>query len=380
MSDLTASRRNFLGLAAALAALPARAAIVAAPTISATTRDTYARAIVIDSLGGPGSQSDQPDHGFSARSLNDAHASGITACNVTVSLVGNGPETFEGTIANIAAYNREIAQHPDIFMAIRSAADLKTAKASGRLGLIFGLQDSALLGNSFDRLDTLDALGVRIAQPTYNLRNLAGDGATEPANGGLSKFGYAYIAELNKRRILVDLSHAGQRTIAEGIAASKAPPAITHTGCRALVDHPRNVADAELKALADKGGVAGIYFMPYLRVKGQQMAADVIAHIEHAVQVMGEDHVGLGTDGQISAIDLTPEYRQKYAADNALRKSSGIAAPNENDDVYTFAPDLNGPRKFETLADELLRRGWSTTRVEKILGGNFARLFSEVWG
>jgi len=110
------------------------------------------------------------------------------------------------------------------------------------------------------------------------------------------------------------------------------------------------------------------------------MAADVIAHIEHAVQVMGEDHVGLGTDGQISAIDLTPEYRQKYAADNALRKSSGIAAPNENDDVYTFAPDLNGPRKFETLADELLRRGWSTTRVEKVLGGNFARLFGEVWG
>lgn len=380
MTDFVTDRRTILALAAGLAAVPARAATIAAPTVSATARDTYARAIVIDSLGGPGSQSDQPDHGFSARSLGDAHASGITACNVTVSLVGNGPETFEGTIANIAAYNREIAQHPDIFMQIRSAADLKTAKASGRLGLIFGLQDSALLGNSFDRLDTLDALGVRIAQPTYNLRNLAGDGATEPANGGLSKFGYAYIAELNKRRILVDLSHAGQRTIAEGIAASKAPPAITHTGCRALVDHPRNVADAELKALADKGGVAGIYFMPYLRVKGQQMAADVIAHIDHAVQVMGEDHVGLGTDGQISAIDLTPEYRKRYAEDNARRKSSGIAAPNENDDVYTFAPDLNGPRKFETLADELLRRGWSTTRVEKLLGGNFARLFGEVWG
>ncbi len=131
----------------------------------------------------------------------------------------------------------------------------------------------------------------------------------------------------------MDLSHAGQRTIAEGIAASKAPPAITHTGCRALVDHPRNVADAELKALANKGGVAGIYFMPYLRVKGQQMAADVIAHIEHAVQVMGEDHVGLGTDGSISAINLTPDYRKHYAEANAERKKSGIAAPNENDDV-----------------------------------------------
>jgi membrane dipeptidase len=135
-----------------------------------------------------------------------------------------------------------------------------------------------------------------------------------------------------------------------------------------------------LKALADKGGVAGIYFMPYLRVKGQQTAADVIAHLEHAVQVMGEDHVGLGTDGSISGVDLTPEYRKKYAEANALRKSSGIAAPNENDDVFTFAPDLNTPRRFETLADMLLSRGWSTTRVEKILGANFARLFSEVWG
>ncbi len=380
MTDFTTSRRALLAGVGAIAALPARAVTIAAPAVSATARDTYARATVIDALGGAGSQDDQPDHGFSTRSLNDVRASGVTACNVTVSMVGNGPETFEGTIANIAAYNREIAQHPDVFMAIRNAADLKTAKATGRLGLIFGLQDSALLGNSFDRLDTLDALGVRIAQPTYNLRNLAGDGATEPANGGLSKFGYAYLAELNKRRIVVDLSHAGQRTIAEGIIASKSPPAITHTGCRALVDHPRNTADAELKALANKGGVAGIYFMPYLRVKGQQMAADVIAHIEHAVQVMGEDHVGLGSDGQISAIDLTPEYRKNYAEANALRKSSGIAAPNENDDVYTFAPDLNGPRKFETLADELLRRGWSTTRVEKILGGNFARLFGEVWG
>jgi membrane dipeptidase len=331
-------------------------------------------------LGGPGSQADEPDRGFAFSTLADAHDSGITACNVTVSLVGNGPETYEGTIANIAAYNREIALHPDVFLQIRTAADLRAAKATGRLGLIYGLQDSALLGNSFDRLDTLDALGVRIAQPTYNLRNLAGDGATEPANGGLSKFGYAYIAELNKRRIVVDLSHAGQRTIAEGIAASKTPPAITHTGARALVDHPRNTADAELKALADKGGVAGIYFMPYLRTKGQQTAADVIAHLEHAVQVMGEDHVGLGTDGQISGIDLTPEYRKKYAADNALRKASGIAAPNENDDVFTFAPDLNTSRRFETLTELLLARGWSSARVEKILGANFARLFSEVWG
>jgi membrane dipeptidase len=246
--------------------------------------------------------------------------------------------------------------------------------------MIYGLQDSALLGGDMDRVRTFDDLGVRIMQPTYNLRNLAGDGATEPANGGLSKFGFALIAELNKRRMLVDFAHAGQRVMAEGIKASTRPCAITHSGCRAITDHPRNTPDAEMKQLADKGGVIGIYFMPYLRVSGQQRAADVIAHLEHAVRTAGEDHVGIGTDGTISGVELTPAFRKQFAENNAARKAAGIAAPNENDDVFLFAPAYNDPRRLETLAGDLLARGWSTTRVEKILGGNFARLFGEVWG
>lgn len=377
MQQFTVGRRGLLGTVAALAVLPGARALAA---VSPAAAEVYRRAIVIDALGGPGSQWDEPGQPFGARSLADVRASGLTAVNLTVSDVGNGPDTFENTVGAIAFFDREIALHPDIFLQVRSAADLKAAKVSGRLGLIYGFQDTALLGGKLDRLETFDALGVRIVQPTYNRRNLAGDGSLEPANGGLSTFGREVVAELNKRRMLVDCSHAGPRTIAETIAASKAPVAITHTGCRDLVDNPRNVWDAELKALANRGGVVGIYFMPFLRSEGQQHAEDVIRHLEHAVEVCGEDHVGLGTDGGISATELTPEFRKQHAEFVAARTKAGIAAPGERADVFLFAPEYNTPRRFETLAGDLLARGWSTTRVEKILGGNFARLFGEVWG
>jgi membrane dipeptidase len=185
---------------------------------------------------------------------------------------------------------------------------------------------------------------------------------------------------MNELGVLVDLSHCGHRTTLDGIAASKQPVAITHAGCAAVADLPRNKTDEELRNLARKGGVVGIYFMPFLRTQGQPMAADLIRHIEHAVDVCGEDHVGIGTDGGISAVELTPEYVKRFHEDVANRRRQGISAPGESEDVYTFIPDLNTPRRFETLAGMLRERGHSEARVEKILGGNFARLFREVWG
>src|SRR5262249_18348244 len=149
-----------------------------------------------------------------------------------------------------------------------------------------------------------------IVQPTYNRRNLMGDGCLETADGGLSMLGHELIAEINRLNVLLDLSHAGPRTVSDGIAASRAPMAITHTGCRDLVDVPRNTYDRHLRALADRGGVAGIYFMPFLRASGQPHAEDLIRHLEHAVNVCGEDHVGLGTDGILSGIRLDATYAE----------------------------------------------------------------------
>src|SRR5262249_24626935 len=152
------------------------------------------------------------------------------------------------------------------------------------------------------------------------------------------------LERMNGSNTLVDLSHCGQRTTREGIEASKRPVAVTHSGCAALTDNPRNKPDEILRLLADHGGVVGIYVMPYLRESGQVVAEDVVRHVEHAVEVCGEDHVGIGTDGGIAAIDITPAFRKSFAEEVAERQKRGIAAPGERPDSFTFAPDLNTPR------------------------------------
>jgi membrane dipeptidase len=371
-------RRRFLQLAGAAAV----AAPIGARAAAGYPADTYAHAIVIDALGGPGDfdATAAEDAPLSARAVADALSSGLTAVNLTVSAVGNGPGKFEQTIANIARADRELVVHPDAFVKVLGASDLRRAKQNRRLGLIYGFQDTSMLEGDLGRLAVFDGLGVRIVQPTYNRRNLMGDGCLEPADGGLSLLGRELIAELDRRRLLLDLSHAGPRTIAEGIAAARGPLAITHTGCRALADLPRNTSDSSLRALADKGGVAGIYWMSFLRSSGQPYADDLIRHITHAVDVCGEDHVGLGTDGPISAAPLDEAFRAAHRADVERRVKAGISAPGESPDVLNVISEYNSPRRFLLLADDLAGRGWPASRIEKLIGGNFARLLTEVWG
>jgi membrane dipeptidase len=341
----------------------------------------YGRAMVIDALGGVGDPdpSAPEDAPLTAAALADVKASGVTAINLTVNLVGNGPDRFERAVKGIALVEREIEAHPDVLLRVRTGHDLALAKQTGRLGIIYGFQDTSMLEGDLGRLALFRDLGLRICQPTYNRRNLIGDGCMETADGGLSRLGYEFVAEVNRLGVLLDLSHAGRRTIAEGIAVSKAPVAITHTGCRALADLPRNTSDESLKALAEKGGVAGIYFMPFLRVSGQPHAEDLIRHLEHAVNVCGEDHVGLGTDGSITGVALTDAFKAAFRQQVEDRRKAGISAPGESPDVYTLIPEYNDPRRFLTLADDLARRGWSAARIEKVLGGNFAHLFAAVW-
>jgi membrane dipeptidase len=372
-------RRRFIflsTLAAAHAAVPDVARGKAAAEPPQARWGGYDKAIVIDALGGPGGDDDGR---LSAAEIADIRASGVTALNLTVGALGSGEDVFEQTFKTIGGWEREIDAHPDVLMRIRSAADLARAKEGGRLGIIYGFQDATPLGDDPERVKLFSRFGVRVIQLTYNRRNLLGDGCLEPANAGLSRLGTQVVERMNEQGVLVDLSHCGHRTTLDAIAASKKPVAITHAGCAAVADLPRNKTDEELRNLAKKGGVVGIYFMPFLRTQGQPMAADLIRHLEHAVDVAGEDHVGLGTDGGISRVELTPEYVKRFHDDIANRRKLGISAPGETEGVYTFLPDLNTPRRFETLAGLLRERGHSEARVAKILGGNFARLFGEVW-
>jgi membrane dipeptidase len=335
----------------------------------------YDRAIVIDALGGPGEAADSNSK-LSAKALRDALDSGVTACNQTV---GYNP-SWDDCIAGIAGAQAEIDAHPDVLLQVKHGADLKAAKQSRRVGIIYGVQNLAMIGSDLGKLTVLHDLGVRITQLTYNVRNLIGDGCLEPGDAGLSRFGREVVAKISELRLVLDLSHVGYRTIRESIAAARLPPVISHTGCAAVVKHPRHVPDDLLRDLSRKGGVAGIFFMPYLREHGQPMAEDVVRHLEHAIDVAGEDHVGLGTDGSLSALTVTAETRKAHRENVEDRKRMGIGAPNEDPEVLNYVPDLNTPRRFETLALLLSKRGHKDARLEKILGGNFARVFSETWG
>jgi membrane dipeptidase len=341
----------------------------------------YREAIVIDGLGGPGGINSEPGGRLLEQELKDVRESGVTCCHTTVGPVGTTPPdtAFMDTVRGIAFWEREIDAHPEVLSRVRSAADITRAKKNKRTGMVYGVQDGISFESDLTRLDDLHALGLRVVQPTYNRRNLLGDGCLEPGNAGLSRAGIEAVERMNGLGILVDLSHCGRQTAADAIRVSKKPVAFTHTGCQALADHPRNRTDAELKAVADKGGVSGIYFMPYLSEGRQPTAADIVRHLEHMVQVAGEDHVSIGTDGTLSPTTVDEKYKEAFAKNTRERREAGIGAPWETEEGYLFAADLNTPRRLATLAMMLADRRHSAARIEKILGGNLLRVFNETW-
>jgi membrane dipeptidase len=380
-------RRSFAAWAARIAAgaalVPGRLAGDArrGPTVPAAPPpwDGYADAMVVDALAGPLQFNvPQGELPLGTEALEHARASGITGVNLTVGVVGaTAPRPFEETVARIAAWEREMDRHPDVLRRVRGVADLDRAKADGCLGVIYGFQDAVPLEGRLERLDLFHGLGVRIVQLTYNDRNRLGDGCLEPADAGLSRLGHAAVARMHELGILVDLSHCGARTTMDAIRASSRPVAVTHSGCAAVFAHPRNKDDATLRLLAERGGVVGIYLMPFLNAAGAPTAADVVRHVEHALDVCGEDHVGIGTDQGITPLVVDDDFRRQFDAVATRRRAMGIAAPRE--DTPPYVPELNTPRRLERIADRLLARGHGEGVVRKVVGGNFRRLFGEVW-
>lgn len=359
------------------------AAALAAPALAAPARDPIARWTVINALGGLDNPNDHTERGgpfLDARTLADAHASGETAVNITLGYVMGKKEPFEQTVRDIAAWDRLVEAHPADLLKVRGVADIARAKTTRRIGLIYGFQNAAMMGSDASRVDIFAGLGVRMVQLTYNDGNQLGDGSMVPNGRGLTPFGHEVVERLNANRVMVDLSHSGPQICLDAARASRQPISINHTGCRALVDLPRNKTDEELRLVADKGGFVGIYFMPFLSASGHPRAEDVVAHIEHAVNLCGEDHVGIGTDGGTTQIDDLDAYKTALAKEIADRRAAGISAAGERPDTYPFVVDLRGPDQFRKLARLLAAKGYREARIEKILGLNFVRYAREVWG
>ena len=367
------TRRTLIASALAAAATPA----LALPPLPSSR---WRQGLMIDGLGGLNDPyAPDGDFALSARALTEIRTSGVSAVNQTLLPVGNGPRGWEQLLESFAFWEKILAANPATTLPIRKAADFARARAEGKFGIYFGVQDTSMIGTQLDRLAELKARGLRQVQLTYNLRNLSGDGSLEPDNAGLSLLGRKTVARIEAERLVLDLAHGGARTQIEAVAMAKRPPMISHTGCRALHDHPRNTHDAAMQAVASKGGCVGIYFMPYLAAGSHPTGEQLMAHIEHAANICGEDHVSIGTDGGVLPLVLDDTARAAARADWEARSAAGIAAPGEGPDVVTIVADYNSFDKFDRLALALGKRGWSDARIEKLYGANLLRVYSEVW-
>ena len=369
-------RRTMLaGTAAAIATGPALA------KGRASAGSWYDRAVIIDALGGlsdPYAPNDQLR--LSDRVWTEMLATGVNVLRDTVMPVGNGPDPWGDFQKDLQGKKDVLNANPDRLVLVRTAADILRAKREKKFGWVWGTQDSAMFSPDLNRIAQAKKDGVMTVQLTYNNGNLAGDGSLEPRNSGLTKLGKATIERVEAEKLLLDLSHGGARTMAEAAAFAKRPLVISHTGSRALIDHPRNTADDTIKAVADKGGVVGVYFMPYLAVNQHPTGAELIAHVEHIANVAGEDHVGIGTDNGVLPTILDAETKRKLDENQRMRIATGIAAPGEAVGVYPFMDDYNSVDRYRRFATDLQKRGWSEARLEKLMGGNFLRVYKDAWG
>jgi membrane dipeptidase len=325
-------------------------------------RALHEQAIVIDCLDV--SQHDE-------RHWRNMRAGGVTAANVTITVSAD----FKDTCKLIADFNNRVAAHPDLVRPVRTVDDILAAKREGRVGMIYGFQNACPIENDLRFIQLFRDMGVRIVQLTYMAANLLGDGCLEPRNGGLTKFGAAVVKELNRCGMLIDLSHVGHRTTMDAIASSAQPVAITHACARALCRSPRNKEDEAIKALAERGGVMGITSLASF-VSDDWREADLARfcdHIDYVANLVGIDHVGLGMD-----------FTENMPVDFLVPVNwGGTQCQPERPTVtplpYPYARGIANAAEFPNVTRELLRRGYSDTDVEKVLGGNWLRLFRQVW-
>ena len=370
------TRREFtksLGRAVAAATLtPILGWAIDEPKVSAEAAKLYRESFILDgnALASIGQFRWQDQEKELAAGIRE---SGVIAVKATL---GGAIGDFAMAVADIASADRLIEKKSDLFLQVRTAADFDRARNEKKLGVIYSFESANMLEDKIERVEIFRGLGVRVMQLTYNKRTPLGVGCLDGETDGLTELGRQAVAKMNELGVALDLSHSNTKTTADGIAASTKPSVITHAGCRAVYQHPRNKEDRELKALADKGGVVGIYMLPYLTASPKQpMLDDYLRHLEHALKVCGEDHVGIGSDVPFFRADDSDLAEMKKAAEK--RKADGIAAPGEDRPAYI--PDLNTPRKMELIADALLKRGQKAAVVEKILGANFRRVFGEIW-
>jgi membrane dipeptidase len=297
----------------------------------------------------------------------DMRRGGLSAANCTVSVW----EGFADTVANIGDMKKLMRDSSDLVSLVRTTQDILDAKKANKTGIILGFQNAHAFEDNLAYIEAFADMGVRVVQLCYNTQNLIGTGCYE-RDGGLSGFGREAIAEMNRVGIMVDLSHVGGNTSEEAILASTKPVCYSHCLPSGLKAHPRNKSDEQLRFIADHGGFIGVtMFPPFLQRGIEATVDDYLEAIDYVINLVGEDCVGIGTD-------FTQGYDKGFF--DWITHDKGRYRQ-----LTSFGTILNplGIRtigEFPNLTAAMQQAGWNEGRIRKIMGGNWMRVFKDVWG
>lgn len=306
-------------------------------------------------------------------------AGGVNATNITVP---SFEDDWSETCQNISTWLARCRDSQTPWVLIESAADFDRTGNAGAVGIVIGWQNMRPIGDSLDRIGFFHKLGVRIMQPTYNYRNMMGNGCLEPHDEGLSELGRQAVHIMNELGIAIDVSHVGERTTLDVIEVSEHPVLATHANAHALAPLPRNKSDQAIKRLAEKGGIIGASIYGPLLWDGESKHPptldDYIAHVEHIVDIAGIEQVGFGTD-----FPAVSEEWKVYAGPETPRTWDAIVDYAEvfgHSTAATYPQGVDTQADFPVITAAMLRRGWSEMDVRAYLGGNFRRVLGEIWG
>ena len=295
---------------------------------------------------------------------------GINVFHPAVGL--GGPNAYDQALQFFSIMNGFIAGSDERFMRIDSANDFARVKASKKVAVILGLQNSEHFRRPTD-VDFFYALGQRVSQLTYNSRNLIGNGSTERRDEGISDFGVAIIDRMNKVGMAVDVSHCGDRTTLDAFELSKKPVLITHSNCRVLANgHPRDKTDEAILAVKKSGSVMGITGVRmFVSDKEPTTIESALDHFDHVAKLIGPECLGVGSDMDLHGYDAMPaeankQLRASYKGSYGFRDKIDIEG-------------LDHPKRMFDLTEGLIRRKYSDANIEGILGGNFRRVLTQIW-
>ena len=368
------NRRQLVLTAAGLALLPQAFPVRAAapvPALSARTLKLLAESPIVDLTG-----ANSPIHAVSMQPVGyDTWIAKYQKANVTWLSMTAGSDFTKTTgqmLHVLAANRRYILERPDEYVLVRKIADVARAKAEGKLGVNFNFQGSTPLEGDINLVEVLYELGVGHMLLAYNDKNLASGGSHDHDNPGLSNFGRALVAEMNRVGMVCDGTHMSERSTLEMCEHSTAPVIFSHSSARALRDHERNISDGQIRAAAATGGVIGINGVSLFLSEAlyDPSAEQMFRHVDYVAELVGDRHVGLG-------LDHVPLMDEPLPVENVVPQYTELYGEEQYPPMNRLA--IAGPSVIAPLTELMVSHGYSDDQVRGILGGNFLRVFGQVW-